>query len=72
MIDLPSLAQLDAAAQTVYAVMPPTPQYRWPLSSLLRGCLLHFDLPEVYASLGGRIAKSQPWDARMQSTRVRK
>jgi len=31
MIDLPSLAQLDAAAQTVYAVMPPTPQYRWPL-----------------------------------------
>jgi len=31
MIDLPSLAQLDAAAKTVYEVMPPTPQYRWPL-----------------------------------------
>jgi threonine dehydratase len=31
MIDLPNLAQLDAAARTVYEVMPPTPQYRWPL-----------------------------------------
>lgn len=28
---LPSLAALDAAAATVYAGMPPTPQYRWPL-----------------------------------------
>jgi threonine dehydratase len=24
-------AQLEAAAQIVYAAMPPTPQYRWPL-----------------------------------------
>ena len=28
---LPSLAELDAAAATVYGVMPPTPQYSWPL-----------------------------------------
>lgn len=28
---LPTLAELDAAAATVYAAMPPTPQYRWPL-----------------------------------------
>jgi threonine dehydratase len=28
---LPSLAELDAAAALVYAAMPPTPQYRWPL-----------------------------------------
>ncbi len=27
----PSLADLQAAAALVYAVMPPTPQYRWPL-----------------------------------------
>jgi threonine dehydratase len=27
----PSLAELEAAASVVYAVMPPTPQYRWPL-----------------------------------------
>jgi threonine dehydratase len=28
---LPTLADLDAAAALVYAAMPPTPQYRWPL-----------------------------------------
>jgi threonine dehydratase len=27
----PSLAQIEAAARIVHAVMPPTPQYRWPL-----------------------------------------
>jgi threonine dehydratase len=30
---LPSLAQLDAAAALVHTVMPPTPQYCWPLLS---------------------------------------
>lgn len=30
-MQLPSLAELDAAATTVYAAMAPTPQYRWPL-----------------------------------------
>ncbi|MCC7548380.1 MAG: threonine dehydratase [Burkholderiales bacterium] len=33
MTDLPTLAQLDAAARTVYEAMLPTPQYRWPLLS---------------------------------------
>ncbi len=28
---LPTLHELDAAAATVYAAMPPTPQYSWPL-----------------------------------------
>jgi threonine dehydratase len=28
---LPTLAQLDDAAATVYGAMPPTPQYSWPL-----------------------------------------
>ena len=28
---LPSLAEIEAAAQVVYRHMPPTPQYRWPL-----------------------------------------
>ena len=27
---LPDLADLDAAAATVYAGMPPTPQFSWP------------------------------------------
>jgi len=28
---LPSLGELEAAATLIYGVMPPTPQYRWPL-----------------------------------------
>jgi len=34
---LPSLAELDAAAEVVHAVMPPTPQYCWPLLSQRTG-----------------------------------
>ncbi|MCW5640650.1 MAG: threonine dehydratase [Rhodoferax sp.] len=30
---LPSLAEIEAAAEVVYRAMPPTPQYRWDLSS---------------------------------------
>ncbi len=36
---------------------------RWPLSSMLRGVLRHFDLPDVYAALGNRLTRSTPWDA---------
>jgi len=32
------LARLEAAAAIVHAVMPPTPQYRWPLLSQRAGC----------------------------------
>jgi hypothetical protein len=28
---LPTLDELDAASTLIYATMPPTPQYRWPL-----------------------------------------
>jgi len=31
--DLPTLAEIEAAAQTVYAAFGPTPQYRWPTLS---------------------------------------
>src|SRR6185437_12961209 len=31
MSDSPTLAELEAAAALVRSVMPPTPQYRWPL-----------------------------------------
>ena len=34
---LPSLAALDAAAATVYAAMPPTPQFAWPQISAALG-----------------------------------
>ena len=32
-MNLPTLAEIETAAQTVYRAMPPTPQYRWPLLS---------------------------------------
>ncbi|HET7366344.1 MAG TPA: threonine dehydratase [Burkholderiales bacterium] len=31
MMELPSAAELEAAARVVYRHMPPTPQYRWPI-----------------------------------------
>ncbi len=33
-----TLDELEAAAQTVYAAMPPTPQYAWPLLCEAAGC----------------------------------
>jgi len=38
-----------------------SPRFDWPLSALLRGCLRHFDLPDVYRALGRRLTKSHPW-----------
>ncbi|HSN91196.1 MAG TPA: threonine dehydratase [Anaeromyxobacteraceae bacterium] len=32
-MELPTLAEIEAAARIVYAAMPPTPQYAWPLLS---------------------------------------
>jgi len=43
-----------------------SPQYSWPLSSLLRGSLKHFDLPDVHRVLGARLTKRQPWGAQMR------
>lgn len=37
---LPTREELDAAARLVHAVMPPTPQYRWPLLERRAGCTL--------------------------------
>ena len=34
---LPTLAELEAAAQVIYRHMPPTPQYRWPLLDAAAG-----------------------------------
>ncbi|MES2901752.1 MAG: threonine dehydratase [Pseudomonadota bacterium] len=36
-MQLPTLAELDAAAQCVYAAMPATPQYSWPLLNAALG-----------------------------------
>lgn len=35
---LPSLGELETAAGIVYAAMPPTPQYSWPLLNQALGC----------------------------------
>jgi threonine dehydratase len=39
-VSLPSLTELDAAAELVHQVLPPTPQYRWPLLSARVGAEL--------------------------------
>ena len=36
-MDLPTLSELENASQVVYAAMPPTPQYAWPLLSVRCG-----------------------------------
>ncbi len=33
-----TLAELEDAAQTVHAILPPTPQYAWPLLAERTGC----------------------------------
>ena len=38
MSDTVGLTELERAAELVHAVMPPTPQYRWPLLSGRAGC----------------------------------
>ncbi|HJQ57814.1 MAG TPA: threonine dehydratase [Vineibacter sp.] len=35
---MPPIEELDAAARIVYAAMPPTPQYAWPLLARRAGC----------------------------------
>ena len=35
---MPTLDQIEAAARNVYAAMPPTPQYAWPLLAERAGC----------------------------------
>ena len=49
-----------------YELVARTAMASWPFSSLLRGVLNHFDLPDVYRALGRRLTRSKPWDARMR------
>ena len=49
-----------------YELIANSPQFSWPLSAILRGCLLHFDLPDVYRALGRRLVKTDPWDEKMR------
>jgi hypothetical protein len=49
-----------------YELIATTPVHSWPLSSLLRGCLKRFDLPDLYRALGDRLTTREKWDAQMQ------
>lgn len=46
-----------------YQLLIDNPLHNWPLSSFIEGCLAEFDLPEVYAALGPRLALRSPWGA---------
>jgi threonine dehydratase len=39
-MNLPTLSEIERAASVVYEVMPPTPQYAWPLLNARLGCEL--------------------------------
>jgi dienelactone hydrolase len=41
-------------ALTSYASVAESPEYNWPLSSMLPGVLEHFDLPDCYRALGAK------------------
>ena len=49
-----------------YRLIAETPVFKWPLSSLLRGVLTHFDLPDVYKALGRKLTKERPWGPDME------
>ncbi len=49
-----------------YELILDHPLHEWPFSCFIRDVLQHFDLPDVYKSLGKRLKKSKPWDAYMR------
>jgi dienelactone hydrolase len=42
------------------------PIFGWPFSSMARGILKEFDLPDIYRVLGGRLKKQAPWNEKMK------
>jgi len=49
-----------------YQIVADTPFFKWPFSSILRGALKYFDLPDIYRALGKRIRLESPFDAQMK------
>jgi pimeloyl-ACP methyl ester carboxylesterase len=49
-----------------YHELTQVPMYAWPASSMVRGALTAFDLPDCMAALGGRLTLIAPWDARQR------
>ena len=44
-----------------YQLLVDNPLHNWPLSCFIENCLAAFDLPDVYAALGNRLKKCDPW-----------
>jgi dienelactone hydrolase len=54
-----------------FRLLTQSPHYKWPLSSMLRGVLKEFDLPDVYRVLGKRLSRSKPWGPMMTPAKTR-
>jgi hypothetical protein len=53
-----------------YHELTQVPVQSWPLSSLARGALQDFDLPDCYRALAGkRLTLVAPWDSQMRPWR---
>jgi cephalosporin-C deacetylase-like acetyl esterase len=44
-----------------YQLLIDNPLHNWPFSTMLENCLATFDLPDIYAALGERLQKCDPW-----------
>jgi dienelactone hydrolase len=54
-----------------YHAMTQVALVAWPVASMARGALSHFDLPDVYRALGRRLTLREPWDPAMKPLRGR-
>jgi len=46
-----------------YQLLIDNPLHNWPFSCFIENCLEMFDLPDIYAALGDRLKKCDPWGA---------
>ena len=44
-----------------YQLLIDNPLHNWPLATMVENCLTTFDLPDIYAALGERLQKCDPW-----------
>ena len=49
-----------------YGAMTRVPLVAWPVAGFVPGVLAHFDLPDCYRALGGRVELVQPWGPDMK------
>ncbi|HYF51174.1 MAG TPA: hypothetical protein VEJ63_17295 [Planctomycetota bacterium] len=59
-------------APASYLEWATNPVVRWPASNMPRGVLNHFDLPDIYRALKGRVQIVAPWDCFMEPIGARR